>query len=228
MGNRVYIWRWRSSTAINSSSSAANPAHAFLEEVCCYSKNIVALHLQAMGNHVLVGDLMRSAALLRYSPGTGPTEAGSRLEEVASDLGTAWLTATEMLTEDLFLCTDDKHNVFALARGGGSLSDSGCHAGGSPSSSSRRGLNGAAAAVDLRSQLERVGQLHMGEFVNRLHRAALVQHPVDEMLGGDQLNYIPASQVVWASVDGSIGLIASLRGRGSLHVYRSSRMRCCK
>ena len=32
-------------------------------------------------------------------------------------------------------------------------------------------------AADAHSRLERVGQMHMGEFVNRMHRATLVEHP---------------------------------------------------
>merc|ERR1711964_236651 len=82
-----------------------------LEPVCVHSGNIIALYLQAMGEHVLVGDLMRSASLLRYKAGE------HMLEEVARDLSSAWLTATAMISESLFLCADDSHNLFTLHRG---------------------------------------------------------------------------------------------------------------
>jgi len=184
VNNRVSLWRWSSNG---------------LDTVCCHSTNILALYLQVLGDHVLLGDLMRSASLLQYKPGDEP-----ELAEVARDLGSAWLTSTAMLSERLFLCTDDTHNVFTL----------------SSNNLSNVSRTPAGVADDARGKLERVGQMHTGEFVNRMHRAPLVEHPAATADGADAsstgahdgFNYSPIEQIVWASVDGSIGLIASLRG----------------
>nr|QDO16372.1 DNA damage-binding protein 1 [Lingulodinium polyedra] len=189
VNNRVVLWRQAQGSKR-------------LHEVCCHCANILALHLQASGSHVLVGDVMRSASLLRYCA------EGPSLEEVARDTGTAWLTAMEMLSEGLFLCADDSHNVFALARGAAA-----------PAGAAGRWRPPGAPREDPCAKLQRVGQLHAGEFVNRMHRAALVQQPAlaadgAEAGGGGPGGggCGPVAQVVWASVDGAIGIIASLRG----------------
>merc|ERR1712139_491550 len=78
----------------------------------------------------------------------------------------------------------------------------------------------ALAQEDANSRLVRVGQMHMGEFVNRMHRATLVEHPVAVLDGAatasgtpsaEDASHMPLKQVVWASVDGAIGIMASLR-----------------
>ena len=51
VNNRVMIWKC---------------SRGKLDQVCVHSGHIIALHLQAMGDHILVGDLMRSASLLMY------------------------------------------------------------------------------------------------------------------------------------------------------------------
>jgi len=193
VNNRVHMWRW---------------AHNRLECLCSFSGNIIALYLQVLNDHILVGDLMRSASLLTYKA------EENALVEVARDTSSAWLTSIAMLSENTFLCTDDAHNVFTLQRGsaGGALT--------TPARSS--GLPGypAMAQEDASARLERVGQMHMGEFVNRIHRARLVEHPVAVIDSGSStsgrvsdgsIGFTPLDEVVWASVDGAIGLIASLQ-----------------
>eukprot|EP00927_Polykrikos_kofoidii_P010889 TRINITY_DN14596_c0_g1_i1.p1 TRINITY_DN14596_c0_g1~~TRINITY_DN14596_c0_g1_i1.p1 ORF type:complete len:848 (-),score=160.05 TRINITY_DN14596_c0_g1_i1:31-2574(-) len=186
VNNRVTIWKWR-------------PENSQFESVCSHGGSIIALYLQSIGDRILVGDLMRSASLLRFDA------ESEKLEEVAHDAGTAWLTSTAMLTEDLCLCTDDSENIFTLGKGRAAAGD-------------RPDILGE----DIRSRLERVGQMHTGEFVNRMQKATLVEHPavatdagcsVDTPASehGAGLVYTPVAQVVWASVDGAIGLIASLR-----------------
>lgn len=172
VNNRVCVWRWASSK---------------LELVCAHTANILALFLQASGDLILVGDLMRSASLLRYCG------KDTRLEELARDLASAWLTATAMLSDSVFLCADESHHLLALTR------------------------VDAAEGKSSRAFLDRVGHFHVGEFVNRMHRAALVEQPVTEAdaapeTNADGLDYTPVSQVVWASVDGAVGIVASLRG----------------
>lgn len=188
VNNRVVVWR----------RCAEDPRR--LQEVCCHGASMMALHLQARGSHILVGDLMRSASLLQFNP------QGPGLEEVARDTESAWLTAVEMLGEELFLCADASHNLYTLARGTGASKLQ------SPSPARPRGGGGCTGLLpeDLfRSKLERVGRMYSGEFVNRMRRAALAQ-PVAAAGGGEAGNLAPVEQVVWASTDGAIGLIASL------------------
>jgi len=168
-----------------------------LREVCCHGASMMALHLRAEGNHILVGDLMRSASLLEYSP------AGPSLEEIARDSSSAWLSAVEMLGEELFLCADDTHNLFTLARG---------TAAGAPVAAvrPRAGHRSRGPAEDPRAKLERVGQMHSGEFVNRMQRSVLAK-PVTAAGVPEAGSFTPVEQVVWASTDGAIGLVASLR-----------------
>jgi len=200
VNNRVIMWRWSSNR---------------LESICGYSGGIIAVYLQVLNDSIMVGDLMRSASILNY------VEKDNALVEVARDTSSAWLTSISMLSENLFLCADDAHNIFTLQRGSpaaagasGSAAAAGTASGGYPPT----GLGVHPGGAD-DSQLERVGQMHMGEFVNRIHRAKLVEHPVavvDDLAAGGSKNaendsrFIPLTQVVWASVDGAIGLMASL------------------
>lgn len=178
VNNLVTIWRW---------------SHQQLECVCYRSSNIIALSLQAVGDLILVADLMRPASLLRFRCET------SSLESVASDVDSSWLTCAAMMNESVFVCMDDSHNAHVLA-----LRDR------QPPLLPLRGEE---------SKLARVGLVHLGEFVNCLHRGMLVQPPplVGDSLGvntgsAEGLSYAPVHQLVWSSVDGAIGLIASLRG----------------
>lgn len=147
---------------------------------------------------------MRSASLLAFK------EEDNVLVEVARDASSAWLTSIVMLSENVFLCADDAHNVFTLQRGSASPTPA------SPAAAGIRAAgNPAMVPDDASTQLERVGQMHMGEFVNRMHRASLVEHPVALLDTGstadERSSFTPLKQVVWASVDGAIGLIVSLR-----------------
>ncbi|CAK0908439.1 unnamed protein product [Prorocentrum cordatum] len=107
VNNRVVLWR-----RVSAPASATGPALE-LREVCAHTGSIMALHLQAMGDRILVGDLMQSAKLLRYDP------VAASLVEVAQDASTSWLTAVEMLSEDVFLCADDhrRHLAAGSSRG---------------------------------------------------------------------------------------------------------------
>eukprot|EP00928_Gymnodinium_smaydae_P037040 TRINITY_DN25782_c0_g2_i1.p1 TRINITY_DN25782_c0_g2~~TRINITY_DN25782_c0_g2_i1.p1 ORF type:complete len:1275 (+),score=169.04 TRINITY_DN25782_c0_g2_i1:260-4084(+) len=208
VNNRVVAWRL---------AGAANS----LETLCTYDANVVSIHLQAMGSWVLVGDLMRSATLLRYRADA----AVPFFEEVARDVGTAWLTATTMLDPQTFLCSDDCHNIFTLKLGERS-SDSPFTSVASGVADEEGRRNEISGATDVGadrtlhphcgSRLLRVGQLHTGEFINRLQRAALIERPAIpagrqcDSFGFDSPSMV---QTVWASVDGSLGVIVSLRGQ---------------
>lgn len=103
VNNRVCIWAktdWLEGTR----------KHYQIREVCYYMGGIIALHLQAAGNHVLIGDVMRSIALLRYDA------QESSLMLVASDEQSAWTTAVEIAGGNNFLMTDDRCNMYMLGQ----------------------------------------------------------------------------------------------------------------
>merc|ERR1719502_1404091 len=108
---------------------------------------------------------MRSASLLTYKADD------NALVEIARDVNAAWLTSIAMLSENTFLCADDAHNMFTLQRR-------------TASSPSDNAGYPALTQEDLNSRLESVGQMHMGEFVNQMHRASLVEHPVSVVDSG--------------------------------------------
>ena len=92
----------------------------------------------------IVGDLMRSVAVVQYFP------KYKALEEVARDYNTQWTTATEMLTENVYLVAENWCNFVILKR------------------------NPKAAAEEVRCRLETVGEFNAGEMANKLMSGSLV------------------------------------------------------
>ena len=61
---------------------------------CSHFNNIIALHMRARGDFILVGDLVRSMTLLQYK-----TMEGS-FEEIARDYSPNWMTGVEIIDDD--------------------------------------------------------------------------------------------------------------------------------
>ena len=61
---------------------------------CSHFNNIIALHMRARGDFILVGDLVRSMTLLQYK-----TMEGS-FEEIAKDYSPNWMSAVEIIDDD--------------------------------------------------------------------------------------------------------------------------------
>jgi len=106
------------------------------------------------------------------------------LEEIARYIGAVWLSAAEAPTSSACLCADDLHNLFVLA-----------HRSGPDQASEPR-------------RLERVAQMHVAAYVSRLQRATLADAPTHVASGAPTAGV--RDQVVWASTDGAIGLVAAL------------------
>ncbi|KAH9372440.1 hypothetical protein HPB48_012863 [Haemaphysalis longicornis] len=81
-----------------------------LRNECSHFNNILALHLRAKGDFVLVGDLMRSMSLLAYKPLEG------RFEEIAKDYKTNWMCGVEILDDDNFLGAETAMNLFTCQK----------------------------------------------------------------------------------------------------------------
>ncbi len=92
----------------------------------------------------IVGDLMRSISLVQYYP------KHKTLEEVARDFNANWVTAVEMLTDDVYLGGDHENNLFVLRR------------------------NAKAQAPEIRCRLDTVGEYHLGEMCNKFMCGSLV------------------------------------------------------
>jgi DNA damage-binding protein 1 len=75
--------------------------------VCGFNAHINVLYLSTRGEHILVGDLMRSMTLLVY-------KQEDQLEEVARDYQVNWMTSICFLEERLFLGGEGEHNLFTL------------------------------------------------------------------------------------------------------------------
>lgn len=112
--------------------------------------HIIAYRIQARGNFILVGDLMRSVTLLTWKP-----VGNNRLEEVARDYDNAWTMAIEMLDDDVYVMSEHSKHLFTLRR------------------------NSYATTENERMRLERVGFFHIGAMINRIMHGSLVMQMPD-------------------------------------------------
>ncbi|XP_015786302.1 DNA damage-binding protein 1 [Tetranychus urticae] len=160
--------------SINSTVRLFDGAQKDLHNECNYFNTILALYLKTKGDFILVGDLMRSISLLVYKQMEG------NVEEIAKDFEPNWMTAIEILDDDTFLGAENNFNLFV------------------------RQKDSAATTDDERLQLQNVGQIHIGEYVNVFRHGSLVmQHP------GENTTPIQGS-VLFGTVSGAIGLVAQL------------------
>ncbi|CAN0580203.1 unnamed protein product, partial [Ectocarpus sp. 12 AP-2014] len=96
---------------------------------------------QSRGDFIIVGDLMRSVSLLVYKAVDGA------IEEVARDYHANWMTAVEMLNDDVYIGGEADCNIFTLRRNAGKHQE---------------------------ARLEIQGEFHLGEFVNKFCRGSLL------------------------------------------------------
>ncbi|CAN0325980.1 unnamed protein product, partial [Laminaria digitata] len=81
-----------------------------LQTECGYHGHILALFMQSRGDFIVVGDLMRSVSLLVYKAVDGA------IEEIARDYHANWMTAVEMLSDDVYIGGESDCNIFTLRR----------------------------------------------------------------------------------------------------------------
>merc|ERR1739838_92960 len=141
---------------------------------CSHFNNVVAICLKTKGDFILVGDLMRSLTLLQYK-----TLEGS-FEEIARDYDPNWMTAIEILDDELFLGAEHSHNLFV------------CH------------KDSAATSDEERQQMQEVGRFHLGDFVNVFRHGTLV------MQGVPEATTLTQGHVLYGTVHGALGLVTSL------------------
>lgn len=141
---------------------------------CCHYNNIIALYLKTKGDFILVGDLMRSMTLLLYKSMEGT------FEEIARDCNPNWMTAVEILDDDIFLGAENSFNLFT------------CH------------KDSAATTDEERQNLQEVGLFHLGEFVNVFRHGSLVMQHAFESSTPTQ------GSVLFGTINGAVGLVCQL------------------
>ncbi|KAK1256749.1 DNA damage-binding protein 1a [Acorus gramineus] len=127
-----------------------------LQLECGYHGRVLSLCVQTRGDLIVVGDLMKSISLLMYKREEG------RFEELAHDRHMNWITAVEILDDDVFICAENKFNLLTLR------------------------TNAEAPTKEKRALLKTVGEYHLGEFVNCFHHGSLVMR-----LPGSELEKVP-------------------------------------
>lgn len=141
---------------------------------CSHFNNIIALYLKTKGDFILVGDLMRSLTLLQYK-----TMEGS-FEEIARDYNPNWMTAVQILDDDLFLGAENYLNLFICQK------------------------DSAAASDEDRTHMQEVGMVHLGDMVNVFRHGSLVMHNVGETSTPTQ------GCVLYGTSNGAIGLVTQI------------------
>lgn len=138
---------------------------------CCHYNNIIALYLKTKGDFVLVGDLMRSITLLLYKSMEGT------FEEISRDSNPNWMTAVEIVDDDIFLGAENSFNLFTCQK------------------------DSAATTDEERQNLQESGLFHLGEFVNVFRHGSLVMQHAFESSTPTQ------GSVLFGTVNGAVGLV---------------------
>lgn len=155
----------------------------------------------------IVGDLMRSISLIQYYP------EHQVLEEIARDFNTNWITATEMIGDNVYLGAENFSNLFCLRR------------------------NTADTAEEIRCRLDTIGEFHLGQMVNKFMKGSLIMpvtsssknisrrswrrgpsSPTEKQMDSPGTRTVKAfrprvvvgSETVFATVDGAIGMVLGL------------------
>jgi len=148
----------------------------------------------------IIGDMVRSISVVKYY-----TEFQT-LEEVARDYNQNWVTAIEMLTDDIYLGAENFNNIFALQR------------------------NSRDPSEEIRCRLDTVGLFNVGEMINKFMRGGLVvpnHSSATSSLGSDEAKAMNSmlsedvirnsdfsprigSQTLFGTVDGTLGSIIGL------------------
>ncbi|KAI3824589.1 hypothetical protein L1987_06052 [Smallanthus sonchifolius] len=124
-----------------------------LQSECGHHGHILALYVQTRGDFIVVGDLMKSISLLIYKHEEGA------IEERARDYNANWMSAVEILDDDVYLGAENNFNLFTVRK------------------------NSEGATDEERGRLEVVGEYHLGEFVNRFQHGSLVMRLPDSDVG---------------------------------------------
>ncbi|XP_047054864.1 DNA damage-binding protein 1-like isoform X1 [Lolium rigidum] len=119
-----------------------------LQSECSYHSDVLPMHTQTRGDFIVVGDIMRSLSLLVYKHDEG------LIEYKARDFNASWISAVEMLDDDIYIGADNCCNLFTVR-------ESETHEG----------------------RLDVIGEYHLGDLVNSLQHGSLVKHHTRSLVG---------------------------------------------
>lgn len=182
VNHRVLLLAW----TVRGGASGSNRALA-IQDTC--DGSTVALLLATRGDFVIVGDMIKSVTVLRFSTSGDGTE---RLEEVARDYGCHWMTAVAAVDDEVSLGGENGFNLITLRRRSGAVNE------------------------DERAQLDLVGTFHTGDFINRLLPGSLVMRedsPVDgsgSPKSGPATASVAPQTLLYGSVSGAVGVLVRL------------------
>ncbi|KMZ57778.1 DNA damage-binding protein 1 [Zostera marina] len=144
INQKIQLYKWTLRDHDNSRELQSESGH---------HGHILALYVQTRGDLIVVGDLMKSISLLVYKHEEGA------IEERARDYNASWMSAVEILDDDIYLGAENNFNLFTVRR------------------------NSDGATDEERNRLEVVGEYHLGEFVNRFRHGSLVMRLPDSEIG---------------------------------------------
>jgi DNA damage-binding protein 1 len=145
---------------------------------CSHMGHIIALKVETKDNVIVVGDLMKSITLLEYQ------REYARIEEIAHDFSSNWMTAVEILDDNTYLGAESSYNLFTVQR------------------------NADADTEDKRGTLELCGTYHLGDSVNRFRRGSLVMRMPDQ--SDDTSSFSEISTWLFGTISGGLGVVATL------------------
>ncbi|CAM9125233.1 unnamed protein product [Choristocarpus tenellus] len=163
-----------------------------LQTECGYHGHILALYMRSRGDFIIVGDLMRSISLLVYKSLDGC------IEEIARDYHANWMTAVEMIDDDVYIGAENDCNIFTVRRNAGKL---------------LLLLSGVldATTEEERARLELQGEFHLGEFVNKFCQGSLTMQATDAGLSTSVEKTLVCGQpLLFGTVNGMVGAVLTL------------------
>jgi DNA damage-binding protein 1 len=97
INSKVQLYRW-----------AEKEGAPELQTECGHHGHILAMYMQSRGDFIIVGDLMRSISLLMYK------QIDGTIEEIAKDYSPHWMTAVDMIDDDIFVGAENRSNMFTV------------------------------------------------------------------------------------------------------------------
>lgn len=133
VGSKVQLLKWQPHMSSQLTHS--------LTVLSTYYGHIAAIRIKKhLEKQVLVGDLMKSMTLLQYNP------EQDKIEQVAVDANTNWMTAVDTLPENVFFGADSSENFFTCV------------------------VDEEAELVNGRGRMKVDGRFHLGEMVNKIRK----------------------------------------------------------
>ncbi|KAL8703023.1 MAG: hypothetical protein Q9201_003799 [Fulgogasparrea decipioides] len=144
-----------------------------LNKLVTYRTSTAPIALSISGAQIAISDLMKSVSVVTYARPTHPGGSHS-LVEVARHFSTAWSTAVAYVDDYTWLESDAEGNLMVLKQ------------------------NVAGVSADDRRRLEVVGEIRLGEMVNKIQRVEVEE----------SANAVVVPRAFMGTVDGSIYLFA--------------------